>query len=69
MESDVSVFLVVPDHVGWRGPGAVRQVDPVSGVEAIVGRETGGDVGQAYLGQFIGSANQRRPLTGSDWLL
>ncbi len=31
-------------------PAAVRQVDPVPGVEAVMGREAGCDVGEADLG-------------------
>ena len=42
-------FLEVRDHMGGLRAAAVSEIHPVAGVEAVMGREAGGQVGEADL--------------------
>ena len=56
--SDAS-FLEIRDHVGGLGPAAVSEVNSVAGVEAVMGREAGRDVGEADLGDNVSQSDRR----------
>ena len=55
-------FLEVCDHMCGLWAGAISEVHPVAGVEAVMGREAGGDIGEADLRHeaVLRLANQMR---------
>ena len=52
-------FLEIRDHVGGLPPTAVSEVNSVAGVEAVMGREAGRDVGEADLSHNVSQSDLR----------
>ena len=52
-------FLEVRDHMGGLRAAAVSEIHPVAGVEAVMGREAGCDVGEADLRDNVSQSDRR----------